>query len=393
MSAPSAEESAAGAPVLDRTAPVEGSSDAAEKTKRKKHVGPTHIENKDPRKLPTVVLVIGMAGSGKTRFMHRMNLEMHEKKIPSFFINLDPAVIDVPYGVNIDIRDTVSHKEVMKQYNLGPNGAIVTSLNLFATRFDQVLGYIEQRQHELEYVFIDTPGQIEVFTWSASGQIIMETLASTFPTVATYVVDTPKSSNPSTFMSNMMYACGILYRTQLPLLLCFNKTDVTDHSTAVTWMKDADVFRDAMVTEEAYSAQLTKSMAFVLQEFYANLRYCGMSAATGQGVDGCLAQLKECKADYCDVFYPELKSKMLKKRQADATKEEDNHRRFASDLESSQGFKIVAGRGADAQPGDDEHDQEEEQDSDLEYDEYTNRERTLEDDPLDDGSPPPHLID
>lgn len=26
----------------------------------------------------------------------------------------------------------------MKQYGLGPNGGIVTSLNLFATRFDQV---------------------------------------------------------------------------------------------------------------------------------------------------------------------------------------------------------------------------------------------------------------
>lgn len=37
-----------------------------------------------------------------------------------------------------DIRDTVNYKEVMKQFGLGPNGGIVTSLNLFATRFDQV---------------------------------------------------------------------------------------------------------------------------------------------------------------------------------------------------------------------------------------------------------------
>ena len=28
----------------------------------------------------------------------------------------------------------------------------------------------------VRYVFLDTPGQIEVFTWSASGAIIMETL-------------------------------------------------------------------------------------------------------------------------------------------------------------------------------------------------------------------------
>ena len=47
-----------------------------------------------------------------------------------------------------DIRDTVNYKEVMKQYRLGPNGGIVTSLNLFATRFDQVMGFIEKRAKE-----------------------------------------------------------------------------------------------------------------------------------------------------------------------------------------------------------------------------------------------------
>jgi hypothetical protein len=54
---------------------------------------------------------------------------------------LDPACYEVPYPSNIDIRDTVNYKEVMKQYGLGPNGGIVTSLNLFATKFDQVSSF------------------------------------------------------------------------------------------------------------------------------------------------------------------------------------------------------------------------------------------------------------
>lgn len=32
---------------------------------------------------------------------------------------------------------------VMKQYNLGPNGAIMTALNLFATKFHQIMGLLE----------------------------------------------------------------------------------------------------------------------------------------------------------------------------------------------------------------------------------------------------------
>ena len=33
----------------------------------------------------------------------------------------------------------------MIRYNLGPNGGILTALNLFTTKFDQVLGLVEKR--------------------------------------------------------------------------------------------------------------------------------------------------------------------------------------------------------------------------------------------------------
>ena len=39
--------------------------------------------------------------------------------IIGYYINLDPAVRDVPFAANIDIRDTINYKEVMKQYGLG----------------------------------------------------------------------------------------------------------------------------------------------------------------------------------------------------------------------------------------------------------------------------------
>jgi GTPase SAR1 family protein len=40
----------------------------------------------------------------------------------------------VPFDSNIDIRDSVNYKEVMKQYNLGPNGAILTRQVTLAAR-------------------------------------------------------------------------------------------------------------------------------------------------------------------------------------------------------------------------------------------------------------------
>lgn len=111
----------------------------------------------------------------------------------------------------------------MKQYRLGPNGGIVTTLNLFSTKFDKVIELVDKAGEEHEYVILDTPGQIEIFTWSASGTIITEALASQFPTIVVYVMDTVRSHNPVTFMSNMLYASMILYRMKLPFIVAMTK--------------------------------------------------------------------------------------------------------------------------------------------------------------------------
>lgn len=218
---------------------------------------------------PTIVIVIGMAGSGKTTVMHRINLHMVEKQLRGYYINLDPAIRNVPFAANIDIRDTINYKEVMRQYNLGPNGSILTSLNLFATRFDQVIELIERRASELDYIFIDTPGQIESFTWSAGGQIILELLGSTYPTVTLYISDATRCVSPTTFMSNMLYCCSILYKSQLPLLLVFNKIDIQDYSFIVEWMNDFEKYLEAVDQDkEEYMNSLNRSLSLVMDEFY-----------------------------------------------------------------------------------------------------------------------------
>jgi GTPase SAR1 family protein len=162
--------------------------------------------------------------------MQRINNHLHTRKQRPYVLNLDPAVLSVPFEPNIDIRDSINYKEVMKQYNLGPNGGILTSLNLFATKIDQILGLMERRAKPApdssiqppRHFLVDTPGQIEVFVWSASGSILLESFASSFPTVIAYIIDTPRTSRTSTFMSNMLYACSILYKTKLPMILVFN---------------------------------------------------------------------------------------------------------------------------------------------------------------------------
>ena len=62
-----------------------------------------------PSQTPLALIVLGMAGSGKTTFVQRLNSHLSASQTP-YVVNLDPAVLKVPYPANIDIRDTVKYK-------------------------------------------------------------------------------------------------------------------------------------------------------------------------------------------------------------------------------------------------------------------------------------------
>ncbi|VDP12540.1 unnamed protein product [Soboliphyme baturini] len=208
---------------------------------------------------PINVIVLGMAGSGKTRTVQRMTAWLHQNRSPPYVINLDPAVLEVPYPVNVDIRDTVKYKEVMKQ----------TAKQISSRK---LLGLIHVYALLIRYVLFDTPGQIEVVTWSASGTILIETLASLYPTVILYVVDTAKCMNPITFMSSMLYACSISYKMKLPFILVFNKIDIIRADCAIEWMKDFEEFHEALKECSSYSADLAHSLSLALDDYYSVLK-------------------------------------------------------------------------------------------------------------------------
>ncbi|QRV95723.1 ATP(GTP)-binding protein Fet5 [Ceratobasidium sp. AG-Ba] len=308
---------------------------------------PTGSPVASDKKPPITIITIGMAGSGKTTFVQRITSYLRSTPSPvtgspraPYVINLDPAVANVPFEANIDIRDTVDYREVMKQYNLGPNGGILTSLNLFTTKFDQVLTLVEKRAPEVDYIILDTPGQIEIFTWSASGAILTDALAAAGPACLVYVVDTPRCSAPATFMSNMLYACSILYKTRLPFILVFNKTDVTPHDFAVEWMSDFEAFQAALASREhrdadgepTYMSSLMNSMSLVLDEFYRHLKAVGVSSATGAGVADFFKAVDEAREEYETQYKPELER--LKKERDDKAegKKKDSIDRLMKDL-------------------------------------------------------------
>lgn len=220
-------------------------------------------------------VVVGMAGAGKTTFCQRLyswlNTDIVLKNglnsnITS--INLDPAVVNPKMPLTIDIRDTIDYRETMEKYSLGPNGAINTCLNLFLLNFTP--------PSDSKYAIIDTPGQIEAFTWSSPGEMVMGLVENA---CVLYVVDLSLCTNKHVFISNMVFAAALKCKFKRPVLVVFNKADCGSSEEVERWIGDYNCFRESLSQDESELG----SMALYFEEFYRSLKFTVVSSHLGSG--------------------------------------------------------------------------------------------------------------
>ena len=203
-----------------------------------------------------IIFVVGTAGCGKSLLTATFSNWLRLKSQSVTCVNLDAAALALPYTPDVDIRESFNTEELMQKYGLGPNGAVVMSADLIATEIDSLRAEIEELNSD--YVVIDTPGQMELFAFRASGPYIVKELSGD-PKTLFYLFDATFCSDPISYVSNMFLAAAIYVRFQVPQLYILSKTDLVPPRVVkrnLSWSSGIGRLREALQTSASETSRL-----------------------------------------------------------------------------------------------------------------------------------------
>ena len=231
-----------------------------------------------------VSFVTGTAGSGKSLLTGALKDWYVNRGEDAIAVNLDPGVIDLPYEPDVDVRESVQLQDVMEEYGLGPNGALILATDMVATKLAQLQEQIES--HNAENVIVDTPGQTELFAYRESGEFIVSELKADSKLLL-FLVDPLLANTPSNYLSLALLSASVGLRLNIPKITVLTKRDIArDRVRQIAeWSKDARTFEDALaVTKngEAYSLYSELFRGIRRLSFGANLY--PVSSTTREGM-------------------------------------------------------------------------------------------------------------
>jgi GTPase SAR1 family protein len=191
------------------------------------------------------VFVIGTAGSGKSLFTASFTEWLKMSKQDVAIVNLDPGALKLPYSPDVDVRNYVNVGDLMEKYNLGPNGALIMAADLIADEIENLTRDINEVNADL--VIVDTPGQMELFAFRASGPYIVNELTKE-PKALVYLFDAVFSVNPLNYVSNMFLSAAVFNRFLQPQIHLLSKSDLIPKKDleAITSWSNTRILEDAI---------------------------------------------------------------------------------------------------------------------------------------------------
>ena len=170
-------------------------------------------------------LVMGPAGSGKSTYCKYIKQYLEDLHRRPYMVNLDPAVDESNYDIDIDIRDLVTVEDVMEEMEYGPNGALVFCLEYFLENiewFDEHLG-----DYDDDYLIIDCPGQIELYSHlPIMTEFVSYLKRNNYNICAVFLVDSQVLTDSAKYISAVLCCLSVMASLEIPHINVLSKMDL-----------------------------------------------------------------------------------------------------------------------------------------------------------------------
>jgi len=232
------------------------------------------------------VYFVGTAGCGKSTLTNAFQLWLNNQGFDAITVNLDPGADSLLYAPDVDVRDWVKLNEIMAEYGLGPNGAQIAAADMMALNVKEISQVVSG--FDTDYVLIDTPGQIELFTFRQSSKVIMEELSGERGMIA-FLFDPAVAKTANGYVSSLMLAATVHFRFPVPMLSLLAKADSlsdSDREKVSLWSRDFYALFSSLL-DESSEAQTQASVEFLqgLETVGAGRPVMPISSDTGEGME------------------------------------------------------------------------------------------------------------
>jgi GTPase SAR1 family protein len=232
-----------------------------------------------------IAFIIGTAGSGKSLFTAALSGWLKMSKQDVAVVNLDPGALKLPYSPDVDVRNYVDVGDLMEKYGLGPNGALILAADLIADAIENIAEEIEDAHADL--VLVDTPGQMELFAFRASGPYIVNELTRE-PKAIVYLFDAVFSINPLNYVSNMFLSAAVYNRFFQPQVHLLSKCDLLPEkeiATIADWATNPKALEDSIEQKlEGTKRLFSRNMMHAINQLGMKFLLIPVSAKTNQGL-------------------------------------------------------------------------------------------------------------
>lgn len=237
--------------------------------------------------------IVGTAGAGKSLLTAALSDHIRQREAAVATVNLDPGVVWLPYSPDVDVRDYINYDHVMRDYNLGPNGALVACLDLLISSVESITSEIESL--EPDYVIADTPGQLELFAFRATGNLLISSLGGADCAIL-FASDPNLVRQPSSLISMLLLSVSVQFRFLKPQLNVLTKSDLLNREELAkveSWFEEPSSLSKALEEDGGGLDKLLVERTFkMLEDLEPPSSLVLTSASTGFGIDNLHAELQ-----------------------------------------------------------------------------------------------------